>query len=79
MLSVNIAEDKEVLAKRFVEIYRLPFAVGRDADGRIGDLYGVEATPTSFFIGKDGRLKERVEGALEEPPLERRLAWLLAG
>lgn len=71
--------DKEADAKRFVEQYRLPFPVGRDADGRIGSLYGMEATPTSVFIAKDGKLVERHEGGLEEADFEHRIEKLLAG
>lgn len=76
-LSVNIYWDKERPAKKFVEEYRLPFPVGRDADGKIGTLYGVEATPTSLFIAKDGKLVERHEGGLEEAYFEQRINSLL--
>jgi peroxiredoxin len=81
-LSVNVSWDKEGPAKSFVERYRLPFPVGRDSDGRIGALYGVESTPMSFFISKDGKLVERQVGAAEdvqqiEAGLERRITWLL--
>lgn len=82
-MSVNVSWDKEGPAQKFVEQYRLPFPVGRDADGRIGDLYGVDSTPMSFFINKDGKLVERLVGAPEdireiEAGLERRVTWLLA-
>jgi peroxiredoxin len=77
LLSVNVVWDKEGPAKKFVADYRLPFPVGRDSDARIGTLYGVEATPTSLFIGKDGKLVERQEGALEEAYFEQRINWLL--
>lgn len=70
--------DKEADAKRFVEQYGLPFPVGRDSDSRIGSLYGVEATPNSLFIAKDGKLVERHEGGLEEADFERRISSLLA-
>jgi len=81
-LSVNVEWDREGPAKKFVEQYRLPFPVGRDADGRIGALYGVDSTPMSFFISKDGKLVERLVGAPDdvrelEAGLERRLNWLL--
>ena len=81
-LSVNVVWDKERPAKRFVEDYHLPYPVGRDADGRIGNLYGVDAVPTTFFIAKDGKLVDRVEGAPEdfkeiEAGLERRLNSLI--
>ena len=83
-LSINVSWDREAPAKKFVEDHHLPFSVGRDADGRIGDLYGVDATPTTFFIGKDGKLRERLEGAPDdvkaiEAGLEERINWLLAG
>lgn len=82
-LSVNVQWDKEGPAKQFVEQYRLPFPVGRDADGRIAALYGVESTPTTLFIGKDGKLAERQVGAPDdvrelEAGLERRINRLLA-
>ncbi len=75
--------DKEGPAKKFLEEYRLQFPVGRDADGRIGDQYGVNATPTTLYIGKDGKLVDRVEGAPEDIAairngLEQRINWLLA-
>ena len=82
-MSVNVSWDTEGPAQKFVEQYRLPFPVGRDADGRIGALYGVESTPMSLFIGKDGKLVERLVGAPDdvreiESGLERRVTWLLA-
>ena len=77
-MGVNIAEDREALAKKFVQIFRISYPVGRDLDWRIGNLYGVEATPTSYFIGKDGKVVERVEGPLEEEAIEQRINWLLA-
>ena len=81
-----MAWDKEGLAKKFVEEYRLPFPVGREREVRVGDkvngevtlLYGVEATPTTLFIGKDGKLLERLEGALDEAQFDQRINWLLA-
>ncbi len=79
---MNVSWDKEGPAKNFIERYRLPFPVGRDADGRIGDLYGVDSTPMSVFIGKDGKLVDRLVGAPDdvqqiEAGLERRVTLLL--
>lgn len=56
----------------------MPFPVGRDSDGRIGRLFGVEATPTSLLIAKDGKLVERVEEEMEEAAFEQRVTSLLA-
>lgn len=56
----------------------MPFPVGRDAGGRIGRLFDVEATPTSLFIAKDGKLVERIEKEIEEAAFEQRVNSLLA-
>ena len=60
-----------------MEVYKVTYPVGRDASGTIGKLYGIEATPTSVFIDKAGRLVERHEGALEEAEFRRRIDALL--
>ncbi len=83
-LSVNVLWDKEAPAKKFVEEFRLTFPVGRDADGKIGIMYGVETTPATFYIGKDGKLVERVDGAPEDvgairDGIQFRIEKLLAG
>ena len=78
-VSVNVTWDSEGGAKNFVEQYHLPFPVGRDANGTIGDLYGVESTPNTFFIGKDGKITGRVDGEMEEAAFEERINSLLAG
>ena len=81
-LSVSVVWDKDGPAKKYIEEYKLSFPVGRDADGKIGDLYGIEAVPTTLLIGKDGKLVDRVEGApegLEEmlADLEKRIKGVL--
>ncbi len=85
-LSVNVIWDKAGPARKFVEDYRLPFPVGREQEVRVGEnvygeitlLYGVEATPTTLFIGKSGNLMEQKEGSLEEADFDQRINWLLA-
>ncbi|MBU3029522.1 TlpA family protein disulfide reductase [Paracoccus marinaquae] len=39
--------------------------------------FGVLATPTSFLIGRDGTLVERINGPLSRAQLEARVARLL--
>ena len=78
-MSVNVTWDKEGDARRFVEQYRLSFPVGRDASGLIASKYMVEATPNTFFIGKDGKIVDRVDGELDEAGFEQRIQKILAG
>jgi peroxiredoxin len=70
--------NPESLSKKFVEEHRLPFPVGYDSGGQIAKQYGVEATPTSVFVAKDGKVVERQEAALEEAYFDQRIEKLLA-
>ncbi len=78
-VSVDVSWDSESGAKDFVEQYRLPFPVGRDGNGSITTVYGVDSTPNTFFIGKDGTVVDRVEGEMEESGFEDHIKPLLAG
>ena len=77
LLSISVSWDTDSGAKKFVEEYRLPFPVGRDSDAVIGTLYGVEATPNTFFIGKDGKIVARADGEMDEVAFEQRINSLL--
>jgi peroxiredoxin len=77
---VNATWDKDAAARRFAEEHRLPFPVGRDSGGSIGNLYRVDAVPTNFFIDKKGNLVERLNGSPEgdlEAEFSRRIEKLL--
>ena len=78
LLSISVSWDTDSGAKKFVEEYRLPFPVGRDTDAVIGTLYGVDSTPNTFFIAKDGKVVGRVDGEMEEAAFEQRINSLLA-
>jgi thioredoxin-related protein len=60
-----------------MDVYKVTYLVGRDATGSIGKQYEVEATPTSLFIDKTGRLVEQHVGGLEEAEFVKRIEPLL--
>ncbi len=78
-IGVNVPWDKEQLARLFVEVYKVPYLVVRDAAGSVAQSYGIEATPTTFFIGKDGRVVGRVEGELDPAELAKHLDTIAGG
>jgi hypothetical protein len=67
-IGVNVPWDKEQLARLFVAVYKVPYPVVRDAAGTVAQQDGIDATPTTLFIGKDGMVIARVEG--EEDPAQ---------
>lgn len=45
---------------------KLPYAVLRDADGKVGHIYGAKTTPHMFVIDKEGKLV--YSGAIDDNP-----------
>ena len=79
VVSINVIWDKADDARRFVETYHLPYPVGLDASGAIGGAYGVDATPATFFIDRNGVVRARQDGAGSETETAKRIDDLLAG
>ncbi len=77
VLGVDVQWDKEQLARTFLEVYKITYPVGRDSSGSIGALYEVDATPTSLFIDRAGRLVEENVGELDESEFVKRIDALL--
>lgn len=59
-LSQDQASAQEV--KAFVDSLELSFAVWHDRDGLIGRQYSIPGVPTSYLIGRDGRVAYRALG-----------------
>jgi hypothetical protein len=66
---VNLGEDPQTVRQAArARGYRAPVLL--DRTGEVGNLYGVNATPTTFVIGRDGRVLGRAIGPRPwtEPP-----------
>ena len=64
-LGVNVAWDKEGSARKFVRERKVPYAMGHDKGNRIGRLYRIDATPTTFLLDGDGNVAAIAEGRME--------------
>jgi peroxiredoxin len=63
MVAVAMDYDTPAFINNFVETRKLPFDVVHDADGSIAKAFdGTKLTPTSYLIGKDGRVAKRYVG-----------------
>lgn len=60
----------ELVINRFIDKYDLTFAIPHDAKSQVTDLYKIGPMPTTFFIDPDGKIVEKVEGALTLERLE---------
>jgi cytochrome c biogenesis protein CcmG, thiol:disulfide interchange protein DsbE len=61
ILAVNIDEDQKD-ALKFLEEVPVDFTIGFDPKGKIPEIYGLTGMPTSYVIGKDGKIAKVIEG-----------------
>ena len=55
IIGVNARQNKEVIG-RYAQELGLTFPLVLDPDGKINALYGVIGLPTTFVVGRDGRV-----------------------
>jgi len=61
-------------AVQFLRRYAWTFPNLRDAEGLVGNSYGLTGLPTTFVIDPDGRIHAALSGPQSEPSLRRALA-----
>ncbi len=66
--------DERSGARAFVERYHWTFPTLRDAEGTVGDAYGLTGLPTTFVIGADGRIRGALRGPQTTATLQRALS-----
>lgn len=70
-VAVAMNYDPPNYVKAFVDQRGLPFFVTLDVNGDIAKAYGdIQLTPTSFLIGKDGKIIKRFVGNLDFKELD---------
>lgn len=73
ILAVNVGETVPE-ARGFVQDYGLTFPVLMDTDMQVATLYGLDAYPTTFILGRDGVILQKVRGSFSEQGLRDVLA-----
>lgn len=76
VVAVNV-EDPVEKASQFVTELGLTFPVLIDEDQKVTNLYQVYGVPTTFFIDRNGVIKERVFGDLNNEAIEKLVKPLL--
>lgn len=79
VLAVNVtAQDNPLNIQPFVERYGLTFPILLDETGQVSAAYGLRSLPTSYFIGRDGTIRDIVIGGpMAEALLRTRIEELL--
>lgn len=79
-VAVAMSYDRPDYVVNYTETRALPFKVALDVDGSAAKAYGnVSMTPTTFVIGKDGKILKRYLGEPDFPALHKLLDASLKG
>jgi thiol-disulfide isomerase/thioredoxin len=78
VISINLDDPQGEKVKGIAATYGINYTVLLGSDETSKQFGGVNALPTSFLIGRDGKIKEKVQGLLPEEELERKIQQLLA-
>ena len=69
IIAVNMTtEEKRGIegVEEFIEGYGLTFPIPLDSDGTVTDAYKIAIIPTTYIIGTDGKINQRVVGPMDE-------------
>ncbi|HEY1043431.1 MAG TPA: TlpA disulfide reductase family protein [Telluria sp.] len=78
-VAVAMSYDPPNYVANFTETRKLPFTVALDVDGSAAKAFGdVQLTPTTFVIGRDGKILKRYVGEPDFAELHRLLEGALA-
>lgn len=56
-------QDLETPARAFLKEFGVTYPNARDPDGTVGRLFGTTGVPETFFIDREGRIREKFPGA----------------
>ena len=77
ILAVNMEEDERIV-KRWVDQGGFTFTFARDTDGTQVKRWNINSAPTTWFVGKDGVIRDVKFGALSRADLEGKIERLFA-
>jgi peroxiredoxin len=73
ILAVNSVDDAST-AQQFVQQYGITYTPALDDNQRVATLYNLNATPTSYFIDRQGIIRYVQVGPIDESTLQQKVA-----
>jgi peroxiredoxin len=75
LLTINNQEDKSVVSN-FIRRGKYLLPVLLDEDGAVGELYEINTLPATYFINKEGKVKEIYIGVLSKEEINKKVERL---
>jgi len=76
VVAINV-QGRRATVRQFLDKLQLTYRIGLDQNGTVARRYHVRSFPTTYFIGRDGRVEGRRVGAYTRTILYGRLEQLL--
>lgn len=76
VLAINVGQSKELVAT-FLANLKISYPVLLDSYSVIAKKYGVESTPTTFIVDKNGIIREKFIGEVEGKTYEKMILKML--
>jgi len=76
LLAINTGQSASTV-NNFMEEYNLSLPVLLDTELKIFQMYNIPALPTTYFIDKEGIIKEKTIGFLHKEEVEKRLIKMI--
>jgi thiol-disulfide isomerase/thioredoxin len=76
VLAINLSED-DITIRDFLKRFDLSYSILRDKNRMIERRYALRSYPTTFFIGRDGRIMDIDVGGMDDEEIEQYILRLL--
>ena len=76
VVAVNLGEQPETAAE-FARQFELPFTIMLDTNAGVARIYGAYSIPTSYFLDRQGVIREMRAGAMPESYMEQNVSQML--
>jgi peroxiredoxin len=77
VISINVDDPDGQKVRAISREYGITYPVLVGNEGIMKQFGGIAALPTSFLIGKDGRIREKLQGLRSEQELEHKVLLAL--
>ena len=77
ILGIDMKEGEDTVRK-FTDSYKITYPILIDTDGKVSDAYNVFGIPSSFFIDREGVIRDIVLGEMDQDSINNKIEKLIS-